>query len=269
MLSIVIVSWNTAVLLADCLGSISTGTTGLEHHIIVVDNASTDDSAAMIAREFPAVQLIRNAENVGFARANNQGLRASTGRYVLFLNSDTRVPCGILSALVEFMDAHPDAGACSPRLARADGSTQPFTFGGDPTPAYLFARGWMRLIRHRAVHDWETLESQSVDWVSGACLLARRDAVLQVGGFDEDFFMYFEDNDLCLRLRRAGWKVFYNPQVSITHLGGASLALNDARSRWYDASLRRFYSKHYSPPARIALEIMLPFYRRMDAMKSR
>lgn len=265
MLSIVIVSWNTVVLLADCLGSISTGTTGLEHHVIVVDNASTDDSAAMIAREFPAVQLIRNAENVGFARANNQGLRASAGHYVLFLNSDTRVPRGALSALVGFMDAHPDAGACSPRLARADGSTQPFAFGGDPTPTYLCARGWMRLIQHRAVHDWETRESQSVDWVSGACLLARRDAVLQVGGFDENFFMYFEDNDLCLRMRRAGWKILYNPKVTITHLGGSSMPPDQARQRFYDASLRQFYAKHYARLARLALEVLLPFYRRIHS----
>ncbi len=264
LLSIVVVSWETQTLLNDCLHSLYDDPEVVQWRIIVIDNASTDGSAEMIAREFPQVHLIRNSANFGFARANNQGIRASTGRYVLLLNSDTIVPPGALLALIQFMNDHPEAGACGPRLARADGSTQPFAFGGDPTPAYLLARGWNRLIFQRALHDWETHESQSVDWLSGACLLARRDALEQVGGFDEKFFMYFEDNDLCLRLRRAGWKIFYNPTVTITHFGGASVSQNPARTRWYDASLRYFYSKHYSPMARAALEILLPFYRRMN-----
>lgn len=263
MLSIVIVSWNTARRLADCLHSVPAGAEGLPHEIIVVDNASTDGSPAMVAREFGSVQLIRNVANLGFARANNQGIRASLGRYVLLLNSDTIVPADALAALVQFMDDHPEAGACGPRLARADSRAQPFAFGGDPTIAYLLARGWNRLLFRRSLHDWETNVAQAVDWVSGASLLARRDALEQAGGFDENFFLYFEDNDLCLRLRRAGWKVFYNPNVTITHFGGASLSQSALRTRWYDTSLRYFYSKHYSPLARVALELLFPFYRRL------
>ncbi len=263
MLSCIIVSWNAARQLADCLHSLPAGAQGSSYEIIVIDNASTDGSADMVAREFQ-VRLIRNSENVGFARANNQGIRASTGRYVLLLNSDTIVPPGALPALVQFMDDHPDAGACGPRLARADGSTQLFAFGGDPTVRYLLARSWNRLLFHRALHDWETQKVQTVDWVSGAALLTRRDALERIGGFDEKFFMYFEDNDLCLRLRRAGWKIFYNPTVTITHFGGASVSQNPARTRWYDASLRYFYSKHYLPLARVVLELMLPLYRRIN-----
>jgi N-acetylglucosaminyl-diphospho-decaprenol L-rhamnosyltransferase len=257
-LSIIIANWNTAALLKNCLASIPSAV-----EVIVVDNASTDDSVTMVAHDFPRVRLIRNSENAGFARANNQGWRASAHEFVLFLNSDTLVPPDALRQLVEFMRVHSDAGVCGPRLARADNSTQPFAFGGDPTPAYLLRRGFARLILHRTLHDWETREPQSVDWVSGACSLVRHAALERVGGWDEKFFMYFEDNELCLRLRRAGWKIFYNPHVTITHLGGASLVQNKTRTQFYDASLRYFYAKHYPPLARAVLELMLPFYRRM------
>ena len=264
MVSSVIVSRNTLHLLEDCLRSLYIDRETTHGQIIVVDNASTDGSVDMIASEFPQVQLICNSENLGFARANNQGIHASTGRYVFFLNSDTTVPTGTLSTLVQFMDDHSSVAACGPRLARADGSTQPFAFGSDPTLAYILARGWNRLIFHRSLQNWETHIVKPVDWVSGAALIARHDALDQIGGFDEKFFMYFEDNDLCLRLRRAGGQIFYNPAVTVTHLGGASLEQNASRTRYYDASLRYFYSKHYSLLARIGLELMLPFYRRLN-----
>ncbi len=262
-LSIVIVSWNTQRLLRDCLRSAVQGADGLDREIIVVDNASTDGSPEMVAREFPDVRLICNRANVGFGAANNQGIRASGGDYVVLLNSDTVVPEGALARLVAFMAAYPETGACSPRLARPDGYAQAYAFGGDPTPGYLLARGFKRLVARRPLHDWETREVQKVDWVSAACLVARRRALEQVGGFDERFFLYFEDNDLCLRLRRAGWQILYNPDVTITHLGGESTKQSPAVTQWYDASLRYFYRKHYTPLARAALEIMLPFYRRM------
>lgn len=264
VLTVIIVSWNTAPLLAECLRSIFPSAENLDYEIVVVDNASTDGSAAMVEREFAGVRLIRNSTNAGFARANNQGIRASAGRYVLLLNSDTIAPPGALPALVQFMDDHSDAGACGPRLARSDGTAQSFAFGSDPTIAYLLARGANRLLFRRPLHDWETDAVQVVDWVSGAALLARRDALEQINGLDEKFFMYFEDNDLCLRLRRADWQVFYNPKVTITHFGGASLNQSALRTRWYDASLRYFYSKHYSRQSRVALEILLPFYRRIN-----
>ncbi len=264
MLSVVIIFHNTLRLLADCLHSIAVDARENPYEVIVVDNASSDNSATILARDFPQVRLMRNRENVGFARANNQGWRASTGEFVLFLNSDTIVPPGALAQLVDFLRARPDTGACGPRLARVDGSTQPFAFGGDPTPAYLLRRGFAHLFLHRPLHDWETREPKLVDWVSGACLLVWRNVLAQADGWDEKFFMYFEDNDLCLRMRRAGWKIFYHPHTTITHLGGASLAQNKTRARYYDASLRYFYTKHYSSFARVMLELMLPFYRRIS-----
>ncbi len=266
-MEIVIVSFNTAHLLADCLCSIPQGAEELDYRTIVVDNGSKDGSAEMLARDFPHVRLIQNSRNRGFGAANNQGIHASTGRYVVLLNSDTRVLPGALKRLVDFMEARPQAGACGPRLARPDGRTQPFAFGGDPTPRYLFARGWTRLIQHRPLHDWETQQPQPVDWVSAACLIARSEALEQIGGFDERYFMYFEDNDLCLRLRRAGWQVWYDPDATITHLGGGSVQA-DAITQWYDASLRYFYRKHYATLARLALEMMLPFYRRLRDSES-
>ena len=233
----------------------------LDTEVIVVDNASTDGSADMVAAEFPEARLIRNAENVGFPRGNNVGIAASAGRYVLLLNSDTMVPAGALARLVAFMDAHPQAGACSPRLLQLDGTPQPYAFGCDPTLGYLLRRGFSRLLFRRPLHDWGVAETIEVDWVSGACLLIRREAIDQVGGLDEAMFMYFEDNDWCRRMRLAGWQVYYVPTVAITHIGGAGLKQNPAARAAYYHSLAHFYAKHYRWPGRLLLKILLPAYR--------
>jgi hypothetical protein len=261
-LSVVIVNWNTASLTMDCLRSLLQAPAAIALEVIVVDNGSTDDSVARISSAWPQVRLIRNPTNRGFAAANNQGIAAATARYVLLLNSDTVVPPGSLERLVSFLDAHPEAAACAPQLRNADGSVQRFAFGGDPTPLYLSRRRLLALLG-RSPHDWSTDQVQEVDWVSGACLMARREAIEQAGALDEAMFMYFEDNDWCLRFRRRGWKVFYVPEVSITHLGGGSAAQGAVRS--YDQSLRHFYRKHYGPLARLWLEAMLPLYRRAPA----
>lgn len=244
-LSILIVSWNVSEFLLAALAALPASAPAT-WEAIVIDNASQDGSADNVAERFPEATLIRNTANAGFGRANNQGIAVARGRYVLFLNSDTVTPPAALARLVGFMEAHPEAGACGPRLLLPDGRPQPYAFGGDPRPRYLARRGWRRLVRDRALHDWATSETQAVDWVSGACLLVRREALQQVGGFDEAFFMYFEDNDLCLRLRQAGWQVYYYPQVSITHVGGQSLTQNPAAQRAYQDSLIHFYRKHYS-----------------------
>lgn len=259
-LSILIVSWNVRELLVAALAALPAATAPTTWEAIVIDNASQDGSAEAVAERFPGVELIRNDTNAGFGRANNQGIAVARGRYVLFLNSDTVTPPAALARLVEFMDAHPEAGVCGPRLLMPDGRPQAYAFGGDPRPGYLARRGWQRLIRGRALHDWATGAIQSVDWVSGACLLVRHEALQQVGGFDEAFFMYFEDNDLCLRLRQAGWQVFYYPQVSIIHVGGQSLKQNATAQRAYQNSLAYFYRKHYSRLAQAWLAAGLPLY---------
>lgn len=262
-LSVVILNWNTSALLQECLRSLFASPLPFTLDVIVVDNASTDDSVEAVRHHWPQVRVIANTHNLGYARGNNLGLAASQGRYALLLNSDTRVSSSALAELITFMDAHPQAGAVGPRLLQPDGSPQPFAFGGDPTPSYLLRRALRLILFRRALHDWNTSQVQVADWVSGACLLVRRQAVEQVGLLDERFFMYFEDNDWCLRLRRHGWKVYYNPQAAITHLGGQSLKRNPAARRAYAASLRAFYAKHYGPLARLWLALSLPVYERL------
>jgi len=142
-------------------------------------------------------------------------------------------------------------------------SFQPYAFGADPTLGYLLRRGWNRLVHHRSLHDWAIDTPQSVDWVSGACLLVRRQAWEEVGGFDEAFFMYFEDVDLCLRIRHAGWQIMYNQRVGITHLGGAS-----EPGRWlYYQSLEHFYRKHYGRLWGFAMRVTMGVYRVLSAWR--
>ncbi len=262
-LSVVIVNWNTANLLQACLQSCLASPPPGGMELVVVDNASSDDSLARARALGPAVRVIANRQNVGFARANNQGLAQSQGGQALLLNSDTVVPPGALAGLVDFMEGHPDAGACGPRLVQPDGRPQPFAFGGDPTPAYLLRRAAKRLLRGQALHDWSTTQLQAVDWVAGTCLCLRRAAVEQVGPLDEGLFMYFEDNDWCLRLRQHGWKVYYNPQISVLHLGGQSRQQNPQAADAYLTSLRYFYAKHYGRLSQLWLALSLPVYRRL------
>lgn len=261
-LSVVIVNWNTCDLLRNCLHSLHRGQE-LACEVIVVDNGSSDDSVAMIRTEFPEVRLIANAENRGFAVANNQGIRVSAGEYIMLLNSDTIVKPGALRGLVYFLDEHPQAGAVGPRLVRPDGTAQPYAFGGDPTLTYLLTRGLNQLLFRRYLHNWATDATQEVDWVSGACLVVRRRAIDQVGLLDENIFMYFEDNDWCLRIRKGGWKVYLYPEVEVIHLGGCSLSQNPAARAAYGRSLLYFYRKHYSKPARWLVHGLLPVYQRI------
>lgn len=260
-LSVLILSWNTAALLADCVGTVNDGARGLAYEVIVIDNASTDGSAEMIAAEYPDVKLIRNRENVGYTRGNNQGLAVSSGRYVLLLNSDTLVKPQALTQLVEFMERNSTVGAVSPRLLLPNGEPQAFAFGGDPSIGYLIKRGVYRLLLQRPLHDWHTTQIQTVDWVSGACLLVRREVIDQVGGLDEHIFMYFEDADWCRRIRLAGWQVMFNPHIAIVHLGGQSLKQNPAARRGYYHSLAYYYRKHFDPVSRLILQLALWPYR--------
>jgi N-acetylglucosaminyl-diphospho-decaprenol L-rhamnosyltransferase len=271
-LSIIVLSWNVRELLRACLVSVQQNIGKLERanvETLVIDNASTDGSAEMVAAEFPDVRLIRNAANVGFAAGNNIGIAASAGRYVLLLNSDTLVPPGTLETLVAFMEAHPQTGACSPRLLRPDGTPQPYAFGRDPTLGYLVRRGLNRLLFHRPLHNWATTDVLAVDWVSGACLMARREAIEQIGGLNEQIFMYFEDNDWCLRMRQAGWKVYFNPLVEITHIGGQSVARNPAARAAYYRSLGYFYERHYGPMAQGVMRIALAGYRLKSRLRAK
>lgn len=261
-LSIIIVNFNTKKLLANCLNSIFAYPYDEELEVLVVDNASSDGSSEMISKTYPQIKLISNRENLGFSRANNQGIRESKGTYMLLLNSDTEILEGALKAMCEFMDDNPQAGAISCQLLLPDGTPQPFTYGQDPTLSYLIRRIIRMLSKQKYMHSWTGEGAVETEWVTGACMMVRREAVDSAGYLDENIFMYFEDNEWCHRMRKQGWKIYFLPQVRVVHLGGRSLAADDpGRKAEYYKSLIYFYQKHYSLPAQIFLRGLLRFYR--------
>ena len=252
-LSIVIPSYNTRDLLEQALHTVMDAATALEVEILVVDNASRDGSADMVAATFPQVQLIRNEENVGFAAANNQALRRVNGRYVLLLNSDTIVRPDTLRCLVEFLDAHPQAGAIGCKILNPDGTLQLSCRRGLPTPMAAFCKmsGLSRLFPNSpriARYNLTYLDPEKtheVDALSGSCMMVRKEAMDQVGMLDEAYFFYGEDLDWCFRMRESGWKIFYVPQTEIIHFKGESSRAEQMRFRYrfYEA-MSIFVSKH-------------------------
>jgi N-acetylglucosaminyl-diphospho-decaprenol L-rhamnosyltransferase len=256
--SVVIVSWNTRALTTACLASLAAGAGRATWDAVVVDNASSDDSVAAIRADFPAVQIIANPANLGFAAANNQGIRACTGRYVLLLNSDTLAAPGSLQALVAFADAHPRAGVIGPRLENPDGS---FQTGPTPFPSlwteFLSVTGIGRRLTYRGYpsrREARSLIPQPTDYVVGACMLARRDAIDQVGVLDEGYFMYSEEPDWCWRMRRAGWETWFTPSAVITHLGGQSTRqVREAMLLALYRSKVRFFRQHRGTASAAAL----------------
>jgi hypothetical protein len=228
-LSILIVSWNTKALLAGCLESVWAELERTlppeEADVCVIDNASADGSAAMVAERFPWVRSFANHENVGFARANNQALAQTAGDAVLLLNPDTVLHPGALAALLDFLASRPRAGALGARLVNADGSLQPSCH-----PMLTPAREFWRLIfldrlfprATYPMHRWDAVTPRRVEAIKGACLLLRRQALDEVGRLDESYFMYTEEVDLCYRLSQAGWELWYEPAAVVTHFGGAS-----------------------------------------------
>lgn len=219
-LSIVIVNWNAGELVRRAIESVRDGARVLSAELIVVDNASTDGSARPLLSRSDGTRLIVNGDNVGFARACNQGMRGSRGRYVLLLNPDTVVLPGALETMVAFMDAHARVGAAGPALQNPDGSRQPS--GGEfPSLRRLLAiHPVIAALCSAPEHPLRRRELSAVaevDEVSGACMIVRRAAIDQVGLLDEAFFLYFEDVDWCLRLKRAGWKVYYVPAARVVH----------------------------------------------------
>jgi hypothetical protein len=301
-LAIVIVNYNTRDLLRDCLLSVRQQTTDnrqqtadnrrITHHVSrftsevwVVDNASTDGSAAMVQEEFPEVRLIANERNVGFAAANNQALREmfrdssfefrvngptpkpeirnpkpgtrnlELAGYILLLNPDTVLPPNALAHMIAFMEAHPEAGVAGPKLVRQDGSLDLACRRSFPTPEVSFYRivGLSRLFprsRRFARYNLTYLDPDQVtevDSVVGAFMLLRGEAIAQVGLLDESFFMYGEDLDWCYRIKRAGWKVFYNPQVTVLHYKREASKQNQQKARYeFYRAMHLFYRKHYA-----------------------
>jgi GT2 family glycosyltransferase len=260
--SVVVVSFNARPYLLRCLTSLATHVT-LPLQVIVVDNASDDGSAEAVRARHPAMQVIQNGANVGFAAACNRGLREARGEYCLLLNSDAEVCAGAVESLVGLLDERTDVGIVGPRTLEPDGSPQ-VSFGPDLTPLSEWRqRRRVRALRERrpeAVREVEALCAREHEpvWVSGACLLARRSALEAVGGLDERFFLYEEDVDLCLRVRKAGWRVVYTPRAVVMHHLGRSMEKIPARSRLeYDRSHLFFYAKHRSAAVTALLRLYL------------
>jgi GT2 family glycosyltransferase len=227
-LSICMVSLDCWPVLKPCLDSLVAGEASVRFEVIIVDNASTDGTPEKLRAHYPWVQLIENSRNTGFTKATNQGIRASRGCLVLWLNCDTLLRRDSLTQLVRFLDQHPSVGIVGPKVLNADGSFQPQCRRGMPTPfaalAYLLRLdnrlpdspgASQYLLRHRPIDD-----ECEVDSVSGCCLLARRSVWDQIGPLDEDIFGFGEDIDWCVRAKNSGWSVWYVPSSVITHLKG-------------------------------------------------
>jgi GT2 family glycosyltransferase len=247
-LSVVVVSYNRRDLLARCLESVLTDLDGVSLEIIVVDNASADESAAMVAERFPEARLIANRDNVGFGRANNQAFVLALGRYVLMLNPDTVVQPGTLRALVEFADMHPEAGIVGARLENEDGTLQHSAFRFPDWKQALF--GFFDLVPLDAAINGRYPVAQFerpfvAEHLLGACLLIRREALEQVGPLDPAYFMYFEETDLCVRMRHSGWENLYTPTARVVHVsGGSTSAVHERMSVAFHRSQAIFYRRH-------------------------
>lgn len=259
--SIVIVAYNGAALLCATLEAVITHTHDITYELIVVDNASPEPGVEQVAGEFPTAQFIFLHHNDGYAVANNVGIRASHGRYVALLNPDTVLHDDVFTTLVRWLDGQEDVGAAGPQLIQPNGQPQPYSYGMAPSPGYLLRRVWSHR-RGGYLHRWHGDAAQDVDWVAGTCLVARRAALDQVSGLDERFFLYWEDVDLGMRLRAAGWRVVFFPSASITHIGGGSVGLHTAR--WYDRSLVQLYAKHYGGLFAAGVWWLLQLYRTLQ-----
>ncbi|MBI5302402.1 MAG: glycosyltransferase family 2 protein [Chloroflexi bacterium] len=256
-LSIIIVSWNTRALLADCLASVEATAGDLALDVWVVDNASHDGSVAMLRAHFPQVNFVENRANIGFAAANNQAIPLTTSPFVLLLNSDTVVQPGALAEIVAFMRATPRAGIVGANIVNADGSPQR-CFGKFPTLLSESIYAWgldarFPVDRHAALNG----RAVATDWVLGAALTARRDALDQAGALDPAYFMYSEEVDLCYRVKRAGWDNYALPTARVVHLGGESTKQVAApmKAELFRSKVR-YFRKHHGALAARALDLI-------------
>lgn len=228
-LSVIIVNWNTKKLLEDCLSSIFKHTKEIQFEVIVVDNGSEDGSARMVEKKFPKVLLVPNKENLGFTKANNQGIKIAKGEYVLLLNSDTYLIENSPKKLVDRAKSMDSFGALGPMLLNEDRTIQQ-SVGFFPHLPQAF--WWMSFIDdlpfgtilkpYHVDHDSFYKNDHEVDWVTGAAILVPKKVIEQIGGLDEDIFMYGEDVDWCWRIKEANFKVFYSPATKIVHIGRGS-----------------------------------------------
>ncbi len=266
-LSVVVLNWNAGEDLRRCLQSLTPLPSEIEMEVMVVDNASSDLSRAMVAKEFPSVRLMVNKTNLGFCAGNNAALPYVNGRWVLFLNPDTIVHSDAPAVMVQYGDARPDVGIIGPKLINPDDSLQyscrhfPDLAAGffRKTPlGRLFPKN--RYAANYIMSDWDHCSAREVDWLSGAALMVRRCLLDEIGAFDEDYYMFCEDVDLCYRVWKSGWKVVYLPEAVITHRIGRSTDQVPVRSTYlFHRSMYLFYRKHYRSKTPIVVRpLILP-----------
>ena len=266
-LSIIIVSYNTKDFIEECLESIKATSKGFDYEIIVVDNASEDNSLEMLKTKFPDVIVVKNQENVGFSKANNLGVEKSKGRYVLFLNPDTVVYEDALLNMVKFMDEHTKAGAATCKLVMPNGKLDDAAHRGFPNPwnSFSYFSGLSKLFPKSKLFGGYNLgwldisKTHEIDACAGAFMMIRRQAGEQIGWWDEDYFFYGEDLEFCFRLKEIGWKIYFVPSISALHYKGvsggikkvskeittANLETKKRATNWRFSAMKIFYRKHY------------------------
>jgi N-acetylglucosaminyl-diphospho-decaprenol L-rhamnosyltransferase len=252
-LDVVIVAYRSRSLVRDCLESLYAGAPETPMTVFVVDNDSADGTVELVRNEFPSVRVIANARNVGFSRANNQAIRLGTGTYVLALNPDTRVTQGALSRLIGLMEGAPEIGMAGCRLQLEDGSLDHAAKRSFPTP--VSALGHFTGIGRRAgangriaAYRATDVELGPVDAINGAFMMMRRRALDEVGLFDQGYWMYMEDLDLCYRFKQAGWTIWYEPSATVVHIkAGTSGKLRSPKLNYaFHYGMWRFYRTHYA-----------------------
>jgi GT2 family glycosyltransferase len=267
-ISFLIVNWNAGEYLKQCIESILNNCT-LELEICIVDNNSTDNSMEAIESLAQSITIIKNNENAGFSRANNKGLRSIHTDYCVLLNPDTLISKGSIETLVAFMNEHPHAAIVAPRLINADSSIQE-SYGRFPsipveTARFLSLNKAVRFLRNKFSTRADAVPLK-VDWVFGACFLGRIEPIRSIGGFDETFFMYSEDLELCYRLRKHHWEIWFHPDAIITHYSSVSADKKWTSIEKYYAKYDGFYKFLYSTRGRVSTN-MLTLIFILDLMK--
>ncbi len=263
-LSIILVSWNVADLLATCLNTVFAGLGDLSAEVIVVDSASTDNTSALLRERFPQVILLTQSENIGFTRGNNLALEQSQGRYLLLLNPDTEIIADALPRMIAYLDAHPEVGIVGPYTRNSDGSYQSTRRRFPTLTTAFFESTWLQGIAPKSlldrfyVNDAPPDQTLEVDWVQGSALMTRREIYEQIGGLDEGYVMYSEELDWCKRAKLAGWRVIYLADAQIVHHGGKSSEQIVARRHiWFQESKLRYFHKYHGALTAQTLRIFL------------
>jgi GT2 family glycosyltransferase len=245
--SILIVNWNTKDYLIHCLESIFQKAKAPSWEVIVIDNGSQDGSRAEVRKRFPSIDLVENPNNVGFAKAMNQGVKKASGKYILLLNPDTEIKEGAFERLLAFMSVHPMVGATGAQLLNPDGSRQNSIANFPTLATELLNKSLLRWLFPKKFpgKGKEYPEPIEVDSVIGACLMVSRKAIEEIGFLDENYFLFLEETDWCYRMKKAGWKVYHIPEAEVIHFQGKSAEVKRERAKVeYFRSRYHFFKKH-------------------------